>query len=64
MLTGTVIFWNPDKGWGFIRSGDDEKIFFYHRDVRCVDLIDEGVTVTFEYVWKPKGSYAVNVGMR
>lgn len=60
MNTGTVKFFNSEKGWGFITPDDGGKDVFVHRS-GSVDPLNEGDKVTFEIEDGPKGPKAVNV---
>lgn len=60
MYTGTVKFFNPEKGFGFIvESKSGEQIFVHVSGL--VDQIREGDSVTFETVRGKKGINAINV---
>ena len=53
MATGTVKWFNPDKGFGFIQPQDGGKDVFVHiTAVQAAGLngLDEGQKVTFEVV--------------
>ena len=53
MATGTVKWFNPDKGFGFIQPQDGGKDVFVHISaVQAAGLngLDEGQRVTFEVV--------------
>ena len=59
--TGTVKFFNHDKGFGFISPDDGGKDLFVHKTgIRSGDLKD-GAKVEFETESTPKGLNAVNV---
>ena len=58
--SGTVIFYNESKGYGFIRDNNSRESFFFHRN----DLsgnVQEGTKVTFQTMKGPKGMNAVQV---
>ena len=60
MNKGTVIFFNSEKGFGFILdSASGEEIFVHVSGL--VDEIREGDTVTFHTAMGKKGMNAVNV---
>lgn len=60
MNTGTVKFFNKDKGFGFITMEDSsEDIFVHHSGLR--DEIFEGDKVQFETEQGRKGLNATNV---
>jgi len=60
MPTGTVKFFNHEKGWGFISPDDGEKdLFVHHSGIK--QPVDEGDKVNYEVEDSPKGPHAVNV---
>lgn len=60
MATGTVKFFNVQKGFGFIVSDDNQKEVFVHH-TGLVDKIRENDKVEYEIVDGKKGQNAVNV---
>ena len=61
MATGTVDFFNEQKGYGFIETEDhDEDVFFHMEDVGGPDL-EEGQEIEFEIEEAEKGPRAKNV---
>lgn len=60
MHTGTVKFFNKEKGFGFIVDNSTKEEIFVHTS-GLVDEIKEGDTVTFETARGKKGMNAVNV---
>lgn len=58
MKTGTVKFFNQNKGFGFIKT--DEKDYFVHVS-KLEDEIAEGDEVTFEVEETQRGANAINV---
>jgi CspA family cold shock protein len=61
MATGTVDFFNEQKGYGFIDSEDaEEDVFFHMEDVGGPDL-EEGQEVEFDIEEAEKGPRATNV---
>ena len=58
--TGTVKFFNQEKGYGFIACQDTKEDFFVHAD-SLVDEIRDNDVVTFEVASGPKGPVAINV---
>ena len=64
MPTGTVKWFNPDKGFGFITPEDGGKDLFVHHTGIETDgyrSLDEGAKVSFETESGDKGPKAVNV---
>ena len=64
MPSGTVKFFNMDKGFGFIRPDDGSKDVFVH--ISAVERsglrgLQEGQKVTFELQPDKKGPKAVNL---
>jgi cold shock protein len=64
MPTGTVKWFNPDKGFGFITPEDGGKDLFVHQTAIQADgyrSLDEGAKVQYETEAGDKGPKAVNV---
>ena len=64
MITGTVKFFNTDKGFGFIAPEDGSKDVFVH--ISAVEQagmrsLNEGQKISFEVKPDPKGAKAVNL---
>ena len=60
MATGTVKWYDPEKGFGFIaREGGDD--IFVHRSALNGQLLGEGDTVEFEVAPGKKGEEAQKV---
>jgi len=59
--TGTVEFFNTDKGYGFIKDNNSKEKYFFHIKGVLDDEIKEGSRVTFELEKGVKGMNAVNV---
>lgn len=62
-MRGTVYCFDKAKGWGFIRS-DDEQDYFVHRsdlDRHCFRSLNRGERVEFEPCTTIKGISAANV---
>jgi len=61
-MEGYIKFYNPMKGFGFIK-GEEKDYFFHMTDVDKEDLnsIDKEVKVEFETEAHPKGEKAVNI---
>ncbi|WP_232701156.1 cold-shock protein [Halobacterium wangiae] len=61
MATGTVDFFNEQKGYGFIETDEaDDDVFFHMEDVGGPDL-EEGQEVEFDIEDAEKGPRATNV---
>lgn len=58
--TGTVSFFNTDKGFGFIIDGQTKERVFVHIN-QLTEEIKENDKVNFEVEMGPKGMNAVNV---
>ncbi len=63
MATGTVKWFNREKGYGFITSDTGEEIFVHHTAINQQGFrsLEEGDKVTFEVVRGQKGPQASNV---
>ena len=57
---GTVKFFNPTKGFGFLKDNTSAKEYFVHI-TGCLDTITENDNVQFDLKLGPKGENAVNV---
>ena len=63
MATGTVKWFNPQKGYGFIEMEDGKDIFVHYNSIQGQGFksLDEGERVRFEVRNSPKGEHAENV---
>ena len=64
MATGTVKFFNTQKGFGFIKPDDGSDDVFAHFSAIQMDgfrSLKEGQKVSFEVVAGPKGKQASNI---
>jgi CspA family cold shock protein len=64
MSTGTVKWFSPRKGFGFIVPDDGGEELFVHRSEIKMDgyvILDEGQKVDFEIKEGEKGPFATNV---
>ena len=61
MQTGTVKFFNADKGFGFITPDAGGKDVFVHANDLRGAILNEGTKVEFEVVQGKKGPQASNV---
>ena len=57
---GTVKFFNPEKGFGFIKNSANKEEIFVHA-TGIIDEIKENDTVEFEMQPGRKGMNAINV---
>ncbi|MBK7385012.1 MAG: cold-shock protein [Flavobacteriales bacterium] len=60
MASGTVKFFNTEKGFGFITPDEGGKDVFVHK-TGTRDQLYEGDKVNYEVEQSPKGLNAVNV---
>jgi CspA family cold shock protein len=63
MPVGTVKWFNPEKGFGFITQSGGEDVFVHFKAIAGdgYKSLDEGQKVEFEVVKGPKGLQAANV---
>lgn len=64
MATGTVKWFNDQKGYGFIRPDDGGKdVFVHHSSIQMKGFktLNEGDKVSYETENGPKGLQAANV---
>jgi len=63
-LSGSIKFFNVDRGFGFIKRDDGKGDVFVHiKDLRKtgIETVDEGDELSFEIEKTEKGWRAVNV---
>ncbi|MCF6775202.1 cold-shock protein [Thiotrichales bacterium 19X7-9] len=60
MATGTVKFFNHEKGFGFIKPEDGSKDLFVHKS-NVEGMINDNDQVEYEVTTTQKGPAAVNV---
>ncbi len=64
MATGTVKWFNDDKGFGFIQPDDEGKdLFVHHKSIQGTGFrsLAEGATVSYDAEQGPKGPAAAIV---
>ncbi len=63
MPQGTVKWFNPEKGYGFISRDDGDDVFVHHTGINGEGFrsLDEGQRVEFEITEGKKGLQAINV---
>jgi CspA family cold shock protein len=63
VATGTVKWFNPDKGYGFITREDGPDVFVHFSAIQGEGYrnLDENQQVEFEVTEGPKGPQAANV---
>ena len=62
-MTGTVKWFNAEKGFGFISREDGDDVFVHFSAIQGDGFksLDEGQRVTFEVTKGPRGPQAENV---
>lgn len=66
-MEGTVKFFNPTKGFGFITVEGGEDIFFHQSNVKGTgfrDQLRQGDLVSFEVKTEQKGKRAINISRK
>jgi cold shock protein len=60
---GTVKWFSPEKGFGFISREDGEDLFVHHSEIKMEGFrtLAEGQAVSFEITQTDKGLQASNV---
>ncbi|MGX7109072.1 cold-shock protein [Facklamia miroungae] len=63
MNTGTVKWFNADKGFGFIEGQDGIDVFAHFSNIQGDGFksLDEGQTVTYDVEAGPRGDQATNI---
>ena len=63
MNKGTVKWFNPDKGYGFITTDNAKEIFVHYSAIQSFGYktLNEGTKVTFDIVNGKQGQQAKNV---
>ena len=62
-MTGTVKWFNAEKGYGFITSDEGKDIFVHYSAIQADGFrsLEEGQKVSFEIVESDRGQQAANV---
>ncbi len=62
-MKGKVIRFNKNKGFGFIKAGDDKDVFFHYSELVMEGFkdIEVGAEVEFDLIETEKGLRASNV---
>jgi CspA family cold shock protein len=61
MTVGTVKWFNPTKGYGFIKPESGDDVFVHVSGIQEGGSLDEGQAVEFDIVQGRKGPQAANV---
>ena len=64
-VIGTVKWFNPEKGYGFIKAEDGKEIFIHYSAIQSdgYKTLEEGQKVQFEIVEGNRGPQAANVSL-
>jgi tetratricopeptide (TPR) repeat protein len=59
--SGKIVFYNSQRGYGFIQNPAGERFFFHVSDLPAGSAAKEGVNVEFDVKSSPKGPQAINL---
>lgn len=59
--SGKIVFYNSQRGYGFIQNPAGERFFFHVSDLPAGSAVREGVKVEFDVKPSPKGPQAINL---
>ncbi|HEX17417.1 MAG: cold-shock protein [Thermoplasmata archaeon] len=60
-MKGVVKWYNPRKGYGFIRGEDGKDVFLHRTEIPFGTFLKEGDEVEYEVENAPKGPKAIHV---
>ena len=61
-MQGTVVYYNKEKGYGFIDSKEhEEDIFIHHSEIENASKLSQGQSVEFQVKKTSKGLSAINL---
>ncbi len=62
-MRGTVKWFNPEKGYGFIETGDEKDVFVHYSAIQeeGFKTLEDGQDVEFDVVEGNRGPQAENV---
>ena len=62
--TGTVTWFDSDKGYGFIKRDDGGEVYVHYSAINCEEgdcMLESGVKVKFSIIQGPRGFQAQDV---
>ena len=65
MYTGKVKWFNAEKGFGFIIGTDGKDVFVHFSSINAKGYrtLEEGQTVTYDFIESERGKQAANVSV-